>query len=202
MPSRSGRVEGWNGSLSILNTKESHMNGWLKIVGAGVVGVVVGSAVTARLQGQASDPLAGKLSHIAVVVNNVDETAKNLADMFGVQVPEARVFRGVKYPASYGDGKATMNGKFITIPINGVSFELIEPLDGESPWKDYLLRQGEGVHHIGFTVANAQAARKVLESKGGRQTQDYADWASYIDMHPRFPITFEMVSPQPPVPAQ
>ena len=171
------------------------MRSWsIFVLGAGL-GLLIGSGVaTPVVKGQTANPLGGPLSHVALVVNNVDETARGLSDIFGVKVPEARVIRNVKYPPSYPG--VLMNGKFITMQVNGVSFEMIEPLDGQSPWKDFLLAHGEGVHHVGFTVPDSDEARKVLESKGGRWTQDFAPVAAYVDMHPRFPITFEVVSPR------
>ena len=90
-----------------------------------------------------------------------------------------------------------MHGKIAGFSVNGVRFEFIEPLDGESPWKDFLEEKGEGVHHIGFGVANVQLAREALEAKGGTWVQDYMGFAAYVDMHPVVPITFEVTPGAP-----
>ena len=52
---------------------------------------------------------------------------------------------------------------------------------------------------------NVAAGREYLESKGGKQTQNYMDVANYIDMHGAgVPITFELTPLQMPgqAPAQ
>ena len=36
--------------------------------------------------------------------------------------------------------------------MGGVELELIQPLEGESPWQEFLDKHGEGIHHIAFKV--------------------------------------------------
>jgi hypothetical protein len=59
------------------------------------------------------------------------------------------------------------------------------------------------VHHIGFSVADVNAARAYLESKGGKQTQAFQTFANYVDMAGAgLPITFEQTPLQMPAPAK
>jgi len=39
--------------------------------------------------------------------------------------------------------------------------ELLQPLDGESPLKEWLAKNGEGVHHIGYEAPDEEAARRL-----------------------------------------
>lgn len=170
------------------------MRSWSMFVVGVTVGLLAGAGIAMPIvRAQAANPLAGPLAHVALVVNNAEETAKAFGDVFGVKVPpKGTMNRGVKYAPVYQG--AVMNGKFMTVEVNGIRFEIIEPLDGPSVWKDYLLAHGEGVQHIGLSVDNSEAARKVLEAKGGRWTLDYGVQASYVDMAPRIPMTFELLS--------
>jgi catechol 2,3-dioxygenase-like lactoylglutathione lyase family enzyme len=178
------------------------MNARTRIVVAATAGCLVGSVVTSQLvqgQAKAAGPLDGTLSHISFAVTDVEKTAQAFGSVFGVPVPKPQVFRDIPWGPKF-PGKV-MHGKLISLGINGVSFEFLEPLDGESPWKDHITESGDGVHHIGFAVKDVAAAREALEAKGGTQTQGFAEWASYVDMHGAgLPITFEVTStpPQPP----
>jgi len=159
-------------------------------------GCILGSAVTAQLvHGQAKPPgpLDGKLSHIAFAVTDVDKTVKAFADVFGAPAPPIREYRDIPWGPEYPT--KVMNGRIASLVVNGVSFEFIQPLDGDSPWKDFIKKSGDGIHHIGFEVKDVPAARKALQAKGGHWTQFYANWANYVDMHDAgVPATFEVTS--------
>jgi catechol 2,3-dioxygenase-like lactoylglutathione lyase family enzyme len=170
------------------------MQGYVKIAVAVVAGFVVGMFVNAPLRGataQNANPLEGRLSHISFAVADVEETAGAFADVFGVEMSESQDFRDIPWGPRF-PGKL-MNTRRIGLDINGVSFEFLQPLEGESPWPEFIDRSGEGVHHIGFSVPDVAAARAYLESKGGVQTQAYSDAANYVDMtEGGLPITFEV----------
>ena len=163
-------------------------------------GFILGSVLTPALFGQAANPMQGTLAHIAFVVHDVDKTAAAFGNVFGVPAPPAVVARNVAFPPSYGG--ATMNAKYTLVSANGVEFEFVEPLDGQSPWKDFLEKHGEGVQNIAFNVPNAAEARMFLESKGGKWTQAIRPTMAYVDMAPKLPITFEVIGPRPAPPAK
>ncbi len=157
---------------------------------------VLGAALSsALLRGQASNKMQGTLAHIAFAVKDVDKTSAAFGEIFGVKTSPGRVVRGVKFPPSYGG--ATMNVKFTQFSANGVTFELLEPLDGASPWKDFIEKHGEGVHHIGFNVGDITESRTFLESAGGKWTQAASPTSAYVDMEPKLPITFELFGANP-----
>jgi catechol 2,3-dioxygenase-like lactoylglutathione lyase family enzyme len=149
---------------------------------------------------QQPTPVQGQLSHISFAVADVEKTAKAFADVFGVAMQKPQDFRDIPWGPRFPGKK--MNTRRIGLTINGVSFEFLQPLDGESPWKEFIEKSGDGVHHIGFSVASVPAAREYLESKGGVQTQAFSEMANYVDMHKAgLPITFEVTPGAPPKPA-
>lgn len=166
----------------------------------GLAGCVVGSLVTSQVvRGQAGTPLEGSLSHISFVVHDVDKTMQAFGGAFGVSGKPAQTYRDVPWGPEF-PGKM-MHGKIGQLRINNVGFEFIQPLEGESPWKEQLTRSGESVHHIGFSVADVPAAVALLRSKGGKQTQGYAPTVVYMDMHGAgMPITFEVTAGYKPKP--
>ena len=168
-----------------------------RTVAVGVFGCMVGAIVTVQIvRGQSSNPLEGGLSHISFAVSDVDDASQAFAGVLGVEANPSAEYRDIPYGPRFPD--KVMQAKVSSFMFNGVMFEFIEGLEGDSPWKDFVEANGDGVHHIGFSVPNVTEAREYLESKGGTWTQDYMGFAAYIDMNPILPITFEVTPAAPP----
>src|SRR5713101_5145719 len=110
--------------------KEQSMNVRYRMFVAAAAGCILGSVVTAQLvHGQAKppSPLDGTLSHISFAVADVEKTAKAFGNVFDVPVPEGREARDIPWGPEY-PGKV-MNGKILSVVVNGVRFEFIQPLE-------------------------------------------------------------------------
>ncbi len=169
----------------------------------GVAGFSLGVLLTSVVTGQAPvSKLDGKLSHIGIVVKDVDKAAKTYADIFGVTVPQPRIVKNIPFPPSYGPGK-TMAVKTTMITVNGASLELLQPLDGPSPWRDHLEKYGETVQHLAFAVPEWTPMVKFLESKGGKWVQGIEQHNfGYVDLTPQLGFTVEVMGPKINLPAQ
>jgi len=55
--------------------------------------------------------------------------------------------------------------------VGGLTFEVIEPLEGETPVKEFLEKKGEGVQHIGFFVDDLDQETAKMAEKGFSITQ-------------------------------
>jgi len=55
--------------------------------------------------------------------------------------------------------------------VGNLTFELIQPLEGDTPVKDFLEKHGEGIQHIGFFVDDIEAETAKLAEKGFKITQ-------------------------------
>jgi catechol 2,3-dioxygenase-like lactoylglutathione lyase family enzyme len=102
----------------------------------------------------------GPIDQISFAVADADEAALRYAALFGgefqvidADMPEI-LLRG--RPASVrlrlGFGR--------TGPIE---VELVQVVSGEYPTKDYLAKQGEGVHHVRFPVSDLKATQAAME---------------------------------------
>jgi len=96
-----------------------------------------------------------KLHHIAVVVRDIDK-AVAYYESLGV----ASVGREVVFPES----KPKIRAKFIQ--IGSIPIEFVQPLEGESRYKEFLNSKGEGVQHIAFAVDNLDEETAKLDEKG------------------------------------
>jgi len=96
-----------------------------------------------------------KLHHVAVVVRDIDK-AVDYYQSLGI----ATVGREVIFPES----KPKIRAKFVQ--IGSLPIELIQPVEGESSYKEFLDSKGEGVQHIAFAVDNLDNEMAKLVDKG------------------------------------
>ena len=47
-----------------------------------------------------------------------------------------------------------------------IQIELIQPLDGDNPYAEWLARRGDGIHHLGFKVDDMEQAKAEFARKG------------------------------------
>ena len=68
--------------------------------------------------------------------------------------------------------------------MGNLQIELIQPLGGKSTWQEFLDKNGEGIHHIAFSVKNINGVEKKFELQGMPTVQN-GGWDggaySYID---------------------
>ncbi len=99
----------------------------------------------------------GTLHHTCFVVNDVEKTARSLADKLAIGpwgiwtiAPEVSQVHGRDVPISF---------KLAIAPIGDSNYELIEPLSGESVYKEHLRTKGEGFHHTCIAYESMEAMR-------------------------------------------
>jgi methylmalonyl-CoA/ethylmalonyl-CoA epimerase len=106
------------------------------------------------------------LVHIGVVVKDMDKAVERLTAL-GVGPFKTRVLPP--------DAKEIFRGKpffpkdrvFIKITqIGNMELELIQPLDGDSPHKEFLDTKGDGIQHLGFMVKDLSKEVKRLTENG------------------------------------
>ncbi len=101
-----------------------------------------------------------RIRAIHIAVNNVEETAKEYADKFGLVT-------------SRSDTLPEMGIKNAILPIGDAIFELIEPLSpGEGVLAKFLERRGEGVYMMALEVENLSEAVESLRARGVRMNSD------------------------------
>ncbi|MBW7458664.1 VOC family protein [Paenibacillus sepulcri] len=104
---------------------------------------------------------------IALVVKDIERTAANYAELFGIEVPQ--IFSTLPEEEShtqYRGNPTKTRAKLAVIDLGQIVLELTEPDDEPSSWKEFLETNGEGVHHIGFTVSDRVKVIEYFASKG------------------------------------
>lgn len=102
---------------------------------------------------------------IGVVVRDLERSTAALAEIFGLGP-----FRSVDWPPAgradlerYYHGEAgQFTARMAFAELGPVELELIQPLEGQSIWADFLRDHGEGIHHIRFNVPEIEPVVEYL----------------------------------------
>jgi len=111
----------------------------------------------------------GIVTQIALIVRDINVTAKKFAEFLGVPVPPIISAGDYKTTQTTYKGNPAPNAAckmaFFSVGAN-VQLELIEPNEEKSVWRDHLEEKGEGLHHIAFHVKGMDAKAKACEDFG------------------------------------
>ena len=94
-----------------------------------------------------------KIDHIAIAVNNVEESAKVYQEALGVSSVE---FETVE----------TEGVKVAIIHLENGRIELMQPTNDASPIKKFLDKKGPGLHHIALETDNIEGEVSRMEGCG------------------------------------
>jgi len=94
-----------------------------------------------------------KIDHIAIAVNDVEESAKIYQEALGVKDVEFEIVEseGVKVAILYLE-----NGRI----------ELMQPTNDVSPIKKFLEKKGQGLHHMALETENIEGEVSRMEGCG------------------------------------
>jgi len=106
---------------------------------------------------------------IGVVVANLDQATRHLSEIFGIGP-----FRAIDWPPAgntdfqrfYHGRPGNFTARMAFAEVGVVELELIQPLEGDSIWADFLRDHGEGIHHIRFNVDEIEPVQSYLSSQG------------------------------------
>ena len=138
------------------------------------------------------------LCQIGLIVENVEETAGKWAELFGLDAPEIILTDGLERAHTTYRGKPSgAQAKLAFFQMGPISVELIEPVGGgPSTWREFLEKNGPGLHHIGLKVKNTDEIASQLSKKGIHilQQGDYTGGRyTYLDSGPLLGTVLELL---------
>lgn len=109
----------------------------------------------------------GKLVQIGIIVRDVEKTAETYEMVLGMErtVTVHSEEMNTKAWRYYGKPMNAVT-KNIAFRLGNIELEFIQPISGESEWHDFLAKNGEGIHHVAFSVKNIEEKGKMLEKEG------------------------------------
>lgn len=154
-------------------------------------------------------PVFKEILQVALVVKNIDETVRKYWEIYGIGPWQIYTMVPADMRETTVRGKETefgMKAAFTT--VGNVQLELIEPLDDNSIYSEFLEKHGEGLHHIACAVDNFDETLSRLKNQGVRVLQggitkenlgfaylDTQDTLSCIAEIYDFPENFELPPP-------
>ncbi|MHB8438716.1 MAG: methylmalonyl-CoA epimerase [Acidimicrobiales bacterium] len=106
------------------------------------------------MTGDAASGLLTEIDHVAVAVRDLDQAIGYYRDTFGAEVTHRERIE------SDGVEEAL-------IKVADSYIQLVCPTSDSSPVAKYLERKGEGLHHVGYRVADCAAALEAVRAAGG-----------------------------------
>jgi methylmalonyl-CoA/ethylmalonyl-CoA epimerase len=142
---------------------------------------------------------------IGVVVRDIDRTMQALTEVFGIGP-----FRTITYPPAdrpdverfYHGEPGEFRYRLAFTELGPVELELVQPLEGESIWADFLEEHGEGIHHIRFNVPDVHqvieylSAHDIEVSMMGSGLRPGTTFANF-DSEGKVGFTIEIMNPVP-----
>ena len=105
--------------------------------------------------GQGTGPLLTEIDHVAIAVNDLAAAIDYYRETFGATVEHREVVD------SDGVEEALL-------AVAESYIQLLTPTRDDSPVAKYLEKKGEGLHHIGYRVADCGVALQAVKDSGGR----------------------------------
>ena len=120
-------------------------------------------------------PKVKQISHVAVVVDDMEKALRFWRDALGMDLHELRDVPAEKSQVAF-------------LPLPGSEVELVKPTTDDSGIAKYLARRGPGMHHICLEVDDIDEMLKQLRSKDIRlineEPRTAADGKKYAFIHP------------------
>ena len=152
-----------------------------------------------------------KISHICMVVKDMDKSIKTYEEVYGIGPWIMGGKDDFKYipGTTYVHGKQVdFNGRLAICSMYNVDLELIQPMDENSHYAEFLREHGEGMHHIFVEVDNKDEFVKTVKDRGNETLfEGYVAvppfteqiYCTYYDMRKDLGMIVE-IAPDPPVP--
>ena len=105
--------------------------------------------------GSVDGPLLTEIDHVAIAVDDLGAAIDYYRDTFGALVDHREIVE------SDGVEEALLK-------VAESYIQLLTPTRDDSPVAKYLERKGEGLHHIGYRVADCAVALQAVKDSGGR----------------------------------
>ena len=113
------------------------------------------------------EPLFTETLQVSIVVRDLDAAMRTYVDEYGIGPWDVYEFN----PSTVSDMRhrgepVAWSWRLAIAQVGQVQWELVEPLDDESIYAQFLATNGPGVHHVGVGVASYDDALAELGGRG------------------------------------
>lgn len=140
-------------------------------------------------------------AQIAYVVEDLEKTVEHYYKSFGIGPWHFYTYQKPLVKKMSINGRPADYRMRIALSYFGPTrIELIQHLDGDTVYKDFIEKHGYGVQHLGFLVDDMGAALRQAEEAGFRMTMDGSGFGldgdghyAYLDTDDDFGTTIELI---------
>ncbi len=141
------------------------------------------------------------IGQICIIVPDLDKAVKNYWERFGIGPWDLYTYGKPLVKRMTRHGKpCDYKMKVALSYIGKMRIELIEPLEGDTVYKEFVEQHGYGVHHLGVLTEDMEVSLKKAERCGIKVTQDGAGFGldddghyAYLDTEPLLGTTIELI---------
>jgi 4-hydroxyphenylpyruvate dioxygenase-like putative hemolysin len=141
------------------------------------------------------------IAQVCVIVPDLDRAVENYWKVFGIGPwkfytygkPLVKRMTRRGEPCEYKMRVALAN-------VGAMRIELIEPLEGDTVYREFVEKHGYGVHHVGVLIENMGEALARADEAGLEMTQDGAGFGpdddghyAYLDTEALIGTTIELI---------
>jgi hypothetical protein len=107
------------------------------------------------------------IMQICLVVKDAEATMRNFMDLFGIEKGVLKQIPPAEKSKTYYHGKEiTTATKYYVFRMGDIVFELTQPDDSPSVWKEVLDKNGQGLCYLGVMVEDSTKVVDFLAKKG------------------------------------
>ena len=107
------------------------------------------------------------ISRVGLVVKDVEAVIRDYISLVGIgpwKIYEAK--SPLLHDQTYHGKPADFTMKVGVAKAGAIELELIQPLSGDSIYRDFLAKHGEGIHHVQFEVDDLAKTTKLMAEEG------------------------------------
>lgn len=141
------------------------------------------------------------IAQVAIIVPNLEEAVENYWTLFGIDDWHFYTYgKPLVKRMSYQGQPSEYKMRVALSYLGPMRIELIEPVEGDTVYADFVEEHGYGVHHFGLLVENMEEAIAQAEAAGLVMTQDGAGFGAdgdghyaYLDTEEKIGVTLELI---------
>lgn len=145
-------------------------------------------------------PIAG-IAQICILVPDLDRAMRNFWERFRVGPWTIYTYKKPFVPNMTRNGKPAEYASRIGLAnVGPMRIELIQPLEGDTVYGEYIARHGYGVQHLGVLTEDMEKSLADAEAAGLKMTMDGSGFGldgdghyAYLDTEGLVGITFELI---------
>ena len=151
--------------------------------------------------GQKLPFLNNGVAQVAIVVPDLDAAVKSYWEDFGIGPWHIYTYgKPLVKEMTYHGEPAEYKMRVALSYLGPTRIELIQPLEGNNVYDDFIAEHGYGVHHFGVLVEDMEAALAEAEAAGVAMTMDGAGFGldedghyAYLDTEDMLGVTLELI---------